>query len=177
MIRIIFALLLCCSLEAHTWADPIRKVSADETDKLVKECVQSFLKSLLAGDKDAAGQSCEAPFRDHNGIKIETLESITKQFDRPPPRGISAKIVEFVTLDKLNLTLKKTGKRELQEAILKDYGKYLGTEGRVVLVAGTRDGDPIPGHPLPIGPIEEIHMLVKVEDGKAKIVGISRSER
>lgn len=164
MIRVLFTLSLFC-FTGLAVADPVKKAPPVDSDKLAKECADAFVKAILAGDGEAAIQCCTTPFLGPQGKKSDTLDDLKKEFGRPPPKGLTVKVGEIVALDKLNAGLKKAGLKEMGEDILKSYGEYLDKDGRIVMLEITQDCKPLPKEDPP-------HMLVRVKDGKAKIVGV-----
>lgn len=154
-----------CGLAAFSLADPVKKAPAYDADKLCKECGEAFIKALIDGKMEDALKMCATPFRDHDGTKMEDLDKLKKEFERPPPPGIEIKITDVVALDKFNALIKKKEGKELTEEQLKDYGEYMGKEGRVVLIEVSMMGQKMPREDQP-------HMLIRIKDGKAQIVGI-----
>ena len=165
MIRFLPAILALCGCAALALADPIKKAPAVDADKLAKECADAFIKALLDGKVDDGMKLCATPFRDHDGNKLDNLDKFKRDFERPPPAGIEVKVGEPIELSKLNAFLKKMELKELDADTIKQYEEFTGKDGRIVMLELKGNGAPPPGDSPP-------HMLIRVKDGKAHIVGV-----
>jgi hypothetical protein len=148
------------------WSDPVKKVPTAEADKLAKACVEAFAKAMLAGDGDAAIQCCDVPFLEPDGRKKEKTEDLKREFDRPPPPGAMLVVGDVIALDKVNDAFKKAGHDELADDVLKRYADHAGADARVVTISVSQGGQNL------ARPGKQAHVLVRVKDGKAKIVGV-----
>ena len=165
MIRLLLIAIATFGVTAAVLADPVKKVAVVVSDKLTKECAESFIKALLDGKVDEALKLCATPFREQDGTKSETLDNLKKEFGRPPPAGIEIKVGESIALDKFNEWSKKNGDKEMSDDAIKEYGEFLGKDGRIVMLEVKMMGQAIPKGDRP-------HMLIRVKDGKAQIVGV-----
>jgi hypothetical protein len=167
MSRHLLAILALGSLAAFAFADPIKKATKVDNDKIAKECVESFIKAVMEGKGDDAIKFLATPFRDHGGQKKENLDEFKRDFDRPPPAGAEIKASgEPFELSKFNEVLKKKEFKELDADTIKSYEEFIGKEGRIILIELTQNGKPAPVRDSPP------HMLIRVKDGKAHIVGV-----
>lgn len=167
MSRQLLVILAIGSLAAFAFADPIKKAPAVDPDKITKECADAFIKAILDGKADDAIKLCATPFRDHGGKKLESLDEFKREFERSPPSGIEIKVSEPIELSKFNAFLKKNELKEVDDAAIKEYGEYIGKDGRIVMLE-------LKGNPAPQPPAGENppYMLIRVKDGKAHIVGV-----
>lgn len=167
MTRFFSAILSLYAFAGLAFADPIKKSPKVDSDKIAKECVEGFIKSIMEGKGDDAIKRLATPFRDHGGQKKESLDEFKREFDRPPPAGAEIKTSgEPFELSKFNEILKKKEFKELDADTIKDYESYIGKEGRIILIELTQNGKPAPIREFPP------HMLIRVKDGKAHIVGV-----
>lgn len=123
------------------------------------------MKAILEGNADDAIKLCATPFRDPEGGKLDNLDKIKRDIERPPQEaGTEIKVGDPVELSKLNAFLKNKDIKELDDATIEEYRGYVGKEGRIVMLEVKRDGAPRRVNPP--------HMLIRVKDGKAHIVGV-----
>lgn len=109
--------------------------------------------------------TCAAPFRLPDGKKSDSLSVIRKAVDHPPPDGIVMKTYDPIELAKLNEARKKMGHKELNQDEIKEYESYLGKDGRILFITPTKNGNVIIAN-------NPMHVLVRIKDGKAQIVGL-----
>lgn len=167
MLRTLPAILALCGSFSLAFADPVKKPPKVDNDKIAKECVEGFIKSIMEGKGDDAIKRLATPFRDHGGQKKESLDEFKREFDRPPPAGAEIKTSgEPFELSKFNEVLKKKEYKELDADTIKDYESYIGKDGRIILIELMQNGKPAPVREFPP------HMLIRVKDGKAHIVGV-----
>lgn len=165
MPRYLPAILALCGSVGFAHADPIKKAPSVDSDKITKECAEGFIKALLEGKADEAMKFCATPFRDPEGNKLDNLDKFKREFERPPPAGIDIKVGSAIELSKVNAFLKKKELKELDDDTIKAYEEFMGKEGRIVMLEMTRNGAPPSKESPP-------HMLIRVKDGKAHIVGV-----
>ena len=136
MIRFTLATVAVFVTFVCSWADPVKKVPVVDLDKLSKVCVETFFKSVLDGKVDEAFKMCATPFREPDGMKCENLDQLKlkREFERPPPAGVEVNVTEVLSLDKFNEWAKKKEMKELDEDQIKEYGEYLGKDGRIVVL-------------------------------------------
>ena len=164
MKRLFLASFAILGVAAFALADPVKKVTTVDSDKLTKECGEAFVKALLDNKVDDALKLCATPFLDPNGKVSDTLDDMKKEFQNGPPPGFEIKVGDVIALDKFNEWSKKNGGKELDEEKTKQYGEFLGKEGRIVTLEIKRKGAAVPGKDAPF-------MLIRIKDGKAQIVG------
>lgn len=164
MFRFLFAMLAAFAVAGLVPADPIKKVSTD-ADKLAKECADAFVKAILEGKADDALKLCATPFRDPEKGKLDNLDKLKRDIERPTQAQIEVKVGEPIKLSKLNTFLKKELK-ELDDATIKEYGEYIGKDGRVIMLEVKANGAREIVNPP--------YLLIRVKDGKAHIVGLVR---
>lgn len=165
MPRFLLAILAAFGVAGLAFADPIKKAPAIDADKIAKECADGFIKALLEGKADAAMKFCATPFRGPDGKKLESLDEFKREVERPPSPGIEVKTGDPIELSKLNAFMKKKELKELDADTIKQYEEFMGKDGRIVLLEFKGIGAPPNGNDPP-------HMLVRVKDGKAHIVGV-----
>ena len=73
--------------------------------------------------------------------------------------------MKVIALDKFNEWSKKKGGKELDEEKTKQYGEFLGKDGRIVTLEFKINGQAPPGNDAPF-------MLIRIKDSKAQIVGV-----
>lgn len=162
MLRTLPAILALCGCVGLAFADPIKKAPKVDHEKLSKECAEGFLKAVMDSKADEAIKFFATPFRDHDGKKLESLDKLKKEFERPPPGGAEITVGKIAELSKLNDILKAKSSQELDSDTIKDFETYMGKDGRIVELAVKQGG----------GPGRSIYALIRVKDGKAHIVGI-----
>ena len=165
MARFLSAILALCGCIGFALADPIKKAPAVDADKIAKECADGFLKAALEGKVDDAMKFLATPFRDHDGKKLESLDEFKRELEQPPPAGVEIKLGDPIELSKLNAFLKKKELKELDADTIKQYEEFMGKDGRIVMLELKGNGAPPPMENPP-------HMLIRVKDGKAHIVGV-----
>ncbi|MFO0937448.1 MAG: hypothetical protein U0798_13135 [Gemmataceae bacterium] len=165
MVRTLLILSVAMGFAACTFADPVKKPTTVDSDKLTKECGTAFAKAIIEGKADDALKLCATPFLDPNGMVLDTLDNLKKEFSHAPPPGFELKVVEAIALDKFNEWSKKKGSKELTAEQLKQYGEFLGKDGRIVTLEVKVNGQVRQMDDTP-------HMLIRVKDGKAQIVGV-----
>lgn len=165
MIRFLFAIFAAFAVAGLVPADPIKKASTD-ADKLAKECADAFVKAILEAKADDALKLCATPFRDPEEGKLDNLDKLKRDIERPTQARIEVKVGDPVELSKLNAFLKKKDIKELDNATIEEYRGYVGKEGRIVMLELKGDGAPRSVYPP--------HLLIRVKDGKAHIVGLVR---
>ena len=165
MVRPFCLLVFALGFATFAVADPVKKVTTVDSDKLTKECGEAFIKAILDNKVEDALKLCATPFLDPNGKISDTLDDMRKEFSNAPPAGIEIKVGETVALDKFNEWSKKKGGKELEGELFKQYGEFLGKDGRIVMLEVKIMGQAPPANDQP-------HMLIRVKDGKAQIVGV-----
>lgn len=150
--------LLATALLAAFAASPA--IAADKNEDKAKEAAVAFLKAVKATDADAVMKLAAVPFayRENNAITVlkkedelkkwlkERLEEI-KDADKVP-----TEVSEMHTFASLKDKIKDEEQRKTIEEVV-------GADGFIAVVSA--DGKMIP-------------ILIRVKDGKAKIVGLGR---
>jgi hypothetical protein len=167
MIRRVSTVVFLSLTAALATADPIKKAPKVDADKITKECADRFLKALLDGNAEEGLKYFATPFRGLHGEKLDSLDKFKREFDRKPPDGVELVLGEPIELAQLNAVLKKANQKEINEEMIKDYGEYLGTDGRIIEMKVMREGTVDLTR----------HLLVRIKEGKASIVGISSVNR
>lgn len=167
MFRYLTALLMLCVIVGWIEADPIKKTPKAEIDKVTKECADRFVKAVLNSNADEGVKYLTTPFRGLHGEKLDSLDKMKEEFGRKRPTGFEIVLGEPVELAKLNAVLKKANQKEINEETIKDYGEYLGTDGRIIEMKVMREGTVDLTR----------HLLIRVKEGKASIVGICSVSR
>ena len=165
MFRMMLALLVAFGIVAGSFADPVKKTAKADSEKLTKECGDAFFKAIVDGKADDAMKLCATPFLEPNGKVVDSLDNLKQMITQPPPPGFEVKVTDAVALDQFNEWSKKKGGKVLNADELKQYAKFLGEEGRIVILEFKEKGQvqKIEGAP---------HLLIRIKDGKAQIVGI-----
>lgn len=167
MFRYLTALLMLCVTVGWIEADPIKKTPKAEIDKVTKECADRFVKAVLNSNADEGVKYLATPFRGLHGEKLDSLDKMKEEFGRKRPTGFEIVLGEPVELAKLIAVLKKLNQKEIDEDTIKDYGEYLGNDGRIIELTIMLDGT-----------VDlRRHLLIRMKDGKASIVGISSVNR
>ena len=165
MKRLFLASFVILGVATVAFADPVKKIAAIDSDKLTKECGEAFIKALMDSKVDDALKLCATPFLDPNGKVSDTLDEVAREFKNGPPAGIEIKVGETIALEKFNEWAKKKSQKELSEEQTKQYGEFLGKDGRIVMLEVKHMGQAPPGDYQP-------RMLIRIKDGKAQIVGV-----
>ena len=154
-------ILLIASI-SFSLADPPKKTV--DSDKLAKECADSYFKAILNRKADDALRLCGIPFYENGEISETALDDLKKDIERGVPPGLVIKAGDQFTLDKFNDWLDKNHSKKLDAELLKKYGEILGVEGRIVLTEITLQGKRPPT-------LDQPHLLIRIREGKAQIVG------
>jgi hypothetical protein len=168
MIRMLLLLLTgICGMAGWSIADPIKKTDSDKVDATAKECAVKYIAAMIDMKWEDALKYCDVPFRDVDGEKLETIERLKREFTRRGvPDEVDIRVGETTTLSDFNAYLKKHKWDELKTEMINNYEEYTGKDGRIVVLNMTfKNTDEKPtGSPT--------HLLVRVKDGKAHIVGV-----
>ena len=137
--------------------------AADKDEEKAKEATLAFLKAVKAKDLDAVLKTVDVPFildgKAEPITKSEELKDALKPFlEKVKPEKVPTELGAL--LDGPAFRKKFEGKEKEREKQLTDVEKVLGKTGYVVMLV--KDGQ------------ERGGILVRIKDGRAKVVGIPK---
>jgi hypothetical protein len=152
--------LACLSLVFS--AAPVR--AADKDEDKAKEVVVAFLKAIKAKDIDALMKTVDVPFY-LDGVRRKPVATaddlkakLRAELDRVKPEEVETEVGKVLDLPAIR---KEAGAdADAKDSLIPDIEKVIGKDGFVVPVL--RDGK------------ERYAVLVRIKDGKAKVVGVPK---
>jgi len=138
--------------------------AADKDEDKAKEAALAFLKAVKAKDLDAVMKTVDAPFLNDEKGEIKVIEKIEDLKTDLKAKLEKIKNTEKIptevseVLDRPAIRKKLAGKKGEEE--LKKIEKVLGDKGYAVVLGKPDD--------------ESGALLVRIKDGKAKVVGIPK---
>jgi len=138
---------------------PVRAAEPDDKTKMkAKEVVEQFIKAIKAEDLDALLKIIDVPWLHDNKVikdKDDQKATIKKAFDDKDFSNLSAEIREYHTYGDVREKLKEDRREKVDEVLSKE-------DVIVMIQLDTGDGNK-----------RRNGVLVKIKDGKAKVVGLA----